>query len=152
MVRWERGVRTNFCVSTVRRQPHELMHPLSREVKMPPLLHNRVFFGRRRLRRERNDEELSGKAFYSEDRGRRRVWHVGARSNTTLFRSGVHFGVWGCTFLPVNRPRKWKAFAPVLCGFSTLKRKKPLAALTAYNPLSVLGPRPGSLIMIPSTL
>lgn len=64
---------------------------------MPPLLHNRVFFGRRRVRRERNDEELSGKAFYSKGRGRRRVWHIGARSKTTLFRSGVHFGVWGCT-------------------------------------------------------
>lgn len=37
------------------------------------------------------------KVFHIGERGQGQVWSVGARSTLTLFRSGVHFGVRGCT-------------------------------------------------------
>jgi hypothetical protein len=51
-------------IGRVKPRRYELMHPSSREVKMPPLRHNRVIFAQRRLREERFDEEVSDKAFY----------------------------------------------------------------------------------------
>ena len=43
-------------------------------------------FGRNRFRDEENDEELSDKTFYIGERNQWRVWSVGARSISILFR------------------------------------------------------------------
>ena len=54
-------------------QPREVIHPSSREVKKPFLRHNRVVFGRKRLRAVRNDAELFCKAFHIKEHGHQRV-------------------------------------------------------------------------------